>query len=87
MIFLQETHMYEKIKKFGYTNSIFHSHNIWRRRGVIILISNTGNIEMIEEDEDKEGRYMIVKDSYCYRQHSCKISKYVCTSRGGPKFL
>lgn len=65
MIFLQETHMsmhmYEKIKKFGYTNSFFHSHNNWRRRGAITLISNTGNIEMIEEDEDKEGRYRIVK--------------------------
>ena len=63
--FIQETHLpkkeHEKFKKLGYMHSFFSSCKNSRRRGVITLISNSVNFEVIEEDCDKEGRYVIVK--------------------------
>lgn len=65
VIFIQETHMsneeHEKFKKLGYINSFYSSYKNSRRRGVITLISNTVNFELIEEYSDKYGRYVIVK--------------------------
>lgn len=62
--FLQETHMtkeeHVKLKKFGYRNVYFSSFNGGRKRGVIILISNTVTFEFEREIKDKEGRYIIV---------------------------
>uniref|UniRef100_A0A8C1TU25 Endonuclease/exonuclease/phosphatase domain-containing protein n=1 Tax=Cyprinus carpio TaxID=7962 RepID=A0A8C1TU25_CYPCA len=48
-------------KKLGYINSFYSSYKNSRRRGVITLISNTVNFELIEECSDKYGRYVIVK--------------------------
>lgn len=65
IIFIQETHKskeeHEKFKKFGYVNSFYSSCKNSRRRGVITLISNTVNFEMLEEVCDKDGRYVAVK--------------------------
>lgn len=65
VIFIQETHMskeeHEKFKKLGYTNSFFSSCRNSRRRGVLTLISNAINFEVLEEDCDKDGRYVVVK--------------------------
>ena len=64
-IFLQETHMskleHEKLKKFGYNNTYYSScKNSWRR-GVVIMISNSLNFDLIKEKRDDEGRYIIIK--------------------------
>lgn len=65
IIFLQETHMskneHEKLKKFGYSNSFFSSCENSRKRGVVTLISNSLNFELIMEKGDTQGRYVIVK--------------------------
>ena len=62
--FLQETHMSKeehlKLKKFGYRNVYYSSFNGGRKRGVIILISNTVTFDFEREIKDKEGRYIIV---------------------------
>ena len=64
VFFLQETHMireeHEKLKRFGYRNSYFSSFKGGRRRGVIILISNSVMFDMEKEIKDKEGRYIMV---------------------------
>lgn len=65
VVFLQETHLpkeeHEKFKKLGFRNCYFSSNSNSRKRGVIILISNFVNFELLEEHCDKEGRYVIVK--------------------------
>lgn len=65
LINLQETHLshneHEKLKKFGYKNAFFSSFDRGPKRGVIILISNSLNFEVLKVLKDKEGRYVIVK--------------------------
>ena len=64
--FLQETHMskleHEKLKKFGHYNTYYSSCKNSRRRGVVIMISNSLNFDLIKEKRDDEGRYIIIKD-------------------------
>lgn len=64
VVFLQETHLskkeHEKFKKLGYVNS-FYSSCKNSRRGVITLLPNFVNFELIKEEVDREGRYVIVK--------------------------
>lgn len=65
VVFLQETHLskkeHEKFKKLGYVNSFYSSCKNSRRRGVITLLPNFVNFELIKEEVDREGRYVIVK--------------------------
>lgn len=65
VIFLQETHMskqeHDKLKKFGYLKSYFSSCKNSRKRGVATLISNSVNFDLIKENRDNEGRYVIIK--------------------------
>lgn len=65
VIFIQETHLseeeHEKFKKFGYINSFSSAYKNSRRRGVITLIFNLVNFDLMEEECDKDGRYVIVK--------------------------
>jgi len=53
IIFLQETHMskpeHEKLKKFGYSNTYYSSCKNSRKRGVVIMISNSLNFDLIKE--------------------------------------
>ena len=62
VIFLQETHLSQeehvKFKKLGYRNSFSSSFGHNHKRGVMILISNTVNFELIKEISDKKGRYI-----------------------------
>uniref|UniRef100_A0A3Q3B6N5 Reverse transcriptase domain-containing protein n=1 Tax=Kryptolebias marmoratus TaxID=37003 RepID=A0A3Q3B6N5_KRYMA len=62
---LQETHMskqeHDKFKSFGYSNTFYSSCRNSRKRGVITLISNSLNFELISEKGDKEGRFVIIK--------------------------
>ena len=50
IIFLQETHLSglesEKLKRFGYANSFYSSFRHGCRRGVIILIPNSPNLNV-----------------------------------------
>lgn len=63
--FLQETHLskkeHEKFKKLGYVNSFYSACKNSRRRGIITLLPNSVNFELIKEKIDREGRYVIVK--------------------------
>lgn len=63
--FLQETHLskkeHDKFKKLGYVNSFYSSCKNSRRRGVITLISNVVNFELLKEETDHDGRYGIIK--------------------------
>uniref|UniRef100_A0A3B3I5T5 Reverse transcriptase domain-containing protein n=1 Tax=Oryzias latipes TaxID=8090 RepID=A0A3B3I5T5_ORYLA len=65
VIFMQETHLpkseHEKFSKFGYENCFFSSYKNSRRRGVLTLISNSVNFEKVQQESDKDGRYVIVK--------------------------
>lgn len=65
VIFLQETHMsnleHEKLRKFGSSNTYYSSCKNSRKRGVVIMISNSLNFELIKEKRDDEGRYVIIK--------------------------
>lgn len=65
VVFLQETHLskkeHEKFKKLGYVNSFHSSCKNSRRRGVITLLPNSVNFELIKEETDGEGRYVMVK--------------------------
>ena len=65
VIDLQETHLteqeHDKLRKFGFKNTLFSSFKKGPKRGVAILISNSVNFELIKEINDKEGRYVIAK--------------------------
>lgn len=65
VIFLQETHMsnfeHNKLRKFGYSNTYYSSCKNSRKRGVVIMISNALNFELIKEKKDDEGRFIIIK--------------------------
>lgn len=62
---LQETHMsneeHNKLKRFRYLNSFYSSCKNSRKRGVAIMMSNSLNLDLIKEEGDKEGRYILVK--------------------------
>lgn len=61
--FLQEMHLSkkerDKFKKLGYVTSFYSLCKNSRRRGVITLLSNCVNFELIRE-EIEEGKYVIV---------------------------
>lgn len=65
VIMLQETHMsneeHNKMRRFGYLNSFYSSCKNSRKRGVAIMVSNSLNFNLIKEEGDKEGRYILVK--------------------------
>lgn len=65
IIFLQETHLsqqeHAKLRKCGYRNAYFSTFKKRPKRGVAILISDVDNFEMINEINNSEGRYVIVR--------------------------
>ncbi|CAJ1058984.1 unnamed protein product [Xyrichtys novacula] len=65
VIFLQETHMtnseHKKLSNFGYSNTYYSSCKNSRKRGVVIMISNSLHFEPIKTKRDDEGRYILVK--------------------------
>uniref|UniRef100_A0A3B1K1Q0 Reverse transcriptase domain-containing protein n=1 Tax=Astyanax mexicanus TaxID=7994 RepID=A0A3B1K1Q0_ASTMX len=65
IIFWQETHLsdgeHDKLRKMGYRNAFFSSYRNGKKRGVVILISNSVRFELVSETKDKEGRYVLVK--------------------------
>uniref|UniRef100_A0A669AV81 Reverse transcriptase domain-containing protein n=1 Tax=Oreochromis niloticus TaxID=8128 RepID=A0A669AV81_ORENI len=88
IIFIQETHMskeeHEKFKKFGYVNIFYSSCKNSRRRGVITLISNTVNFEMLEVTCDKDGRYVAVKGRI--NNNVVSLINVYAPPEGNPKF-
>lgn len=52
---------HEKLKQMGFKNVFYSSYRKGNRRGLAILISNSGNFCLISEFSDKEGHYVLVK--------------------------
>ncbi len=65
IVFLQETHQsqneHEKLKKFGYKNTFYSTFKTGHKRGVAILIHNSVHFELLKENRDSEGRYILVQ--------------------------
>lgn len=64
IIFWQETHIssveHEKIRKMGFKNLYYSSYK-GNSRGVAILLPNRINFQFVSQNNDKEGRYILVK--------------------------
>lgn len=65
IVYLQETHLndreHEKLTKMGFTKIFFSSNKLKHNRGVAILISNNITFEKTYEQNDKEGRFILVR--------------------------
>lgn len=65
IVFLQETHLsqleHEKLRTFGYKTLYYSTYRQGRKRGVIILLANSIQLECEREYKDKEGRFVIVR--------------------------
>lgn len=62
---LQETHMsneeHNKLRRYGYLNSFYSSCKNSRKRVAAIMMSNSFNLDLIKEEGNMEGRYILVK--------------------------
>lgn len=54
---------HKKLIKFGYSNIYYSSYKNSRKTGVVIMMSNSLNFELIKEKRDDEGRYIIIRES------------------------
>lgn len=65
VLMLQETHLsneeHNKMRRFGYLHSFYSSCKNSRKRGVAIMVPNSLNFDLIKEEGDKDGRYILVK--------------------------
>ena len=77
--FLQETYStpeVENIWKSQWRGDIFFSHGSEHSRGVMILLKENFDCEVKVHQEDKQGRFVILKSltqsqTFCLRQYLC----------------
>lgn len=65
IIFWQETHIsdaeHEKIGKLGFKKVYYSSYVKGNSRGVAILLTNRVNFQFVSQNNDREGRFILVK--------------------------